>query len=80
MISEIVPPFENLITSSVQVVALDVDLPVKQAFHILHEQVSIFSSQGIWLKMLSCLLCLQAEKKETLIYLFSVFGSWGLVQ
>jgi len=25
-----------------QVVALDVDLPVKQAFHILHEQVAIF--------------------------------------
>lgn len=25
-----------------QVVALDVDLPVKQAFHILHEQVSLF--------------------------------------
>ena len=27
-----------------QVVALDVDLPVKQAFHILHEQVAIFFS------------------------------------
>lgn len=31
--------FSFLITSSLQVVALDVDLPVKQAFHILHEQV-----------------------------------------
>ena len=26
-----------------QVVALDIDLPVKQAFHILHEQASSFS-------------------------------------
>lgn len=33
------PVFFFLITSSLQVVALDVDLPVKQAFHILHEQV-----------------------------------------
>ena len=32
-----------------QVVALDVDLPVKQAFHILHEQVAIFfPSQMKW--------------------------------
>ena len=26
-----------------QVVALDIDLPVKQAFHILHEQACLFS-------------------------------------
>lgn len=25
-----------------QVVALDIDLPVKQAFHILHEQACLF--------------------------------------
>lgn len=69
----------NLIISSVQVVALDVDLPVKQAFHILHEQVSIFSSQGIWLKMLSFLLFLQDGKKEILIYLFiQIFEVFGV--
>lgn len=36
---ELVPLFTFLITLISQVVALDVDLPVKQAFHILHEQV-----------------------------------------
>ena len=33
--------FANLDRSALQVVALDVDLPVKQAFHILSEQVSV---------------------------------------
>lgn len=37
----------NFKTSSLQVVALDVDLPVKQAFHILHEQVSTFSPMSL---------------------------------
>lgn len=32
-----------LIRAIFQVIALDVDLPVKQAFHILHEQVYLLS-------------------------------------
>jgi hypothetical protein len=29
----------NIILFSIQVIALDINLPVKQSFHILHEQV-----------------------------------------
>lgn len=35
-------------TIRLQVIALDVDLPVKQAFHILHEQVILFSFELIY--------------------------------
>lgn len=31
--------FSHLYTCHLQVIALDVDLPVKQSFHILHDQV-----------------------------------------
>lgn len=45
----------NLKTISLQVVALDVDLPVKQAFHILHEQVSTLFSPKFRIELKSIL-------------------------
>lgn len=35
-----------IIAQTLQVIALDISLPVKQAFHILYEQVDVFYAEG----------------------------------
>lgn len=63
-----VPIIPNLKTSCLQVVAFDVDLPVKQAFNILHEQVSILFMLRLELSII-CMFDMFSLEKIVLFYL-----------